>query len=208
MEKRLYIIGCGGHARSIADVAFSSGWVNIRFVDDNRLPGEKILGYPVISNAEQEEEEISTKFFIIGVGDNIKRKELYSIYSKKPKYQSANIISSNAYISPFAILKSGIFVGHQAYIGPEANIDDDVIINTRATIEHGCIINPHAHIAIGTLLAGKVVIGELSLIGAGCTVIPEKHIEKNIVVGAGAVVTKNFLETGTYVGIPARKISH
>ena len=43
--------------------------------------------------------------------------------------------------------------------------------------------------------------------GAGSTVIDHISICDNVMIGAGAVVVKDIMESGTYVGIPARKVS-
>ncbi|HBQ4551752.1 TPA: N-acetyltransferase, partial [Escherichia coli] len=43
-------------------------------------------------------------------------------------------------------------------------------------------------------------------LGAGAIVLPGVEICSNIIVGAGAIVTKNLEEPGVYVGQPARKI--
>ena len=45
-------------------------------------------------------------------------------------------------------------------------------------------------------------------IGVGAVVRDFVQIGSNIVVGAGAVVVKDLLEPGTYVGCPARLLTH
>ena len=42
-------------------------------------------------------------------------------------------------------------------------------------------------------------------IGSNTTILPV-NICDNVVIGAGAVVTKNITEPGVYVGNPAKKI--
>jgi acetyltransferase-like isoleucine patch superfamily enzyme len=49
------------------------------------------------------------------------------------------------------------------------------------------------------------LIGNNVSIGTNSTILPVK-IADDIVVGAGAVVTKDLLEPGIYAGNPARKI--
>ena len=50
-------------------------------------------------------------------------------------------------------------------------------------------------------------IGEGAWIGAGATVSNNISICQDCVIGAGAVVVKDIVEKGTYVGVPARNIS-
>jgi acetyltransferase-like isoleucine patch superfamily enzyme len=48
-------------------------------------------------------------------------------------------------------------------------------------------------------------IGNNVSLGTNATILPVK-ITNNVIVGAGAVVTKDLLEPGFYVGNPAKKI--
>ena len=51
----------------------------------------------------------------------------------------------------------------------------------------------------------KTEIGNNVLIGSNSTILPIK-IVSNVVIGAGAVVTKDIKKKGTYSGNPARLI--
>ena len=49
MENKICIIGCGGHARSVADVILNNDpSVQLIFADGNAHNGETIFGYPVV----------------------------------------------------------------------------------------------------------------------------------------------------------------
>ena len=43
-------------------------------------------------------------------------------------------------------------------------------------------------------------------LGSGAVVLPSIVIGDDVIVGAGSVVNANLQESGTYAGIPARKI--
>lgn len=49
-NKDLVIVGCGGHARSVADVAMSCGVCDFIFWDINARENEKLFAFPVLSN--------------------------------------------------------------------------------------------------------------------------------------------------------------
>ena len=55
-------------------------------------------------------------------------------------------------------------------------------------------------------MAGTVSVGTGTWIGIGSAVINNIGITGNCIIGAGAVVTRDITEPGTYVGVPARKI--
>ena len=48
MSNSIVIIGAGGHAVSVANVALSSGRSVIALIDDSKV-GETVLGIPVVS---------------------------------------------------------------------------------------------------------------------------------------------------------------
>jgi UDP-N-acetylbacillosamine N-acetyltransferase len=197
----LYILGCGGHARSIADTyLLSYPGEQVIFVDSNAKKGEHILGFELI---EKLPEELTGAPLIIALGDNTQRRLLFQ------EHQGRNIISVASrrnYISPFATIGRGSFIGNLCHIGPEAVIGDNTIINTAAVIEHGVSVGKHTHIAPNVAISGNATIGNQVFIGVGATVIDKVSICDDVIIGAGSVVITSIIEPGTYVGCPARKI--
>lgn len=195
----LIIYGCGGHARSVANVAIANGQIPLTFIDPHARPGETSLGFPVLKAAVEKEKGI------IGLGDNHRRARLF--HSIDPSLLTS-LIANNADISQSAEIKLGVFVGQGAYIGPNAVIDVNTIINTHCVIEHDCRIGKHTHISVNSTIAGTCRIGDYVMVGAGATLIDGITIGDNIIIGAGAVVIQDLTEPGTYVGVPARKIKN
>lgn len=54
----------------------------------------------------------------------------------------------------------------------------------------------------------RVVIGDDVWIGANCTILPGVTIGSNVVVAAGAVVTKDLPSNCIAAGVPARVTRH
>ncbi|XRE42606.1 hypothetical protein ACIVBQ_000810 [Tenacibaculum discolor] len=54
-------------------------------------------------------------------------------------------------------------------------------------------------------VGGEVSIGNNVQIGANAIILPNVTICNNVIIGAGAVVSKDILESGIYVGVPAKK---
>ncbi len=74
-------------------------------------------------------------------------------------------------------------------------------------IGHGCQIGKFTHLANGINFGGAVVIGDYNFVGSGVTVLPGvKVLETDVVLGAGSTITKDVVESGVYVGTPARKV--
>jgi len=85
-------------------------------------------------------------------------------------------------------------------------IEDLVIVNTGATIDHDCRIGCGVHIAPQCALAGNVTVGEGAFLGTGAKAIPGVQIGRRATVGAGAVVIRNIPDGAVAVGVPARVI--
>lgn len=196
MVDKWVIVGCGGHARSVADVIlYNTPEAKIIFLDKNAQENETVLGFPALKMFE-----ITTEKVIVGVGDNKKRKEL----SQKYYSNLASVISKNAYIGKDATIGKGVFVAHRAHIGVLSTVGDFSIINTGALIDHECSIAKASFIGPNATLCGNVKIDENVFIGAGTTIKDNIYINSDIVVGAGSCVVKNLEKRGTYIGCPAR----
>lgn len=59
---------------------------------------------------------------------------------------------------------------------------------------------------MGAHLAGNVEVGNDTWIGAGAIIRNNICICENVIVGAGAVVVNDITQSGTYVGVPAKRI--
>ncbi len=200
---RVAIIGCGGHARSVADVLIDNGYVRLSFFDKMAVSNEIIMGgYAVRSLDELDIREFDK--YVIAIGDNEKRCKIAKKYKEYKKNMS--VISKRSYVGHDVKLGEGVFVGHGSYIGPEASIGDGCIINTNAIVEHQSEVNDFSHISVNSTICGKSRIGKGVFLGAGATIIDKISVCDNTVIGAGAVVVSDILDSGIYGGIPASRI--
>jgi len=194
-NNELYILGCGGHARSVADVAlFNNPGLKIIFVDKNAKENEKIWGFNVIKGLPEE-----AKIIHLAICSNEMRENFCS------EINPINIISKTAHIGKNAKIKDGCFVAHKAYIGPDVKIGKSTIINTASVIEHEVEIGDFCHIAPNSTICGRSKIKNNVFVGAGAIIKDKVNICSNTIIGAGSVVVKNINENGVYVGIPAIK---
>ena len=200
-SKRLVIIGAGGHGKVIADIALKNGYVNICFVDDNATG--YVMGFPIIGTSiEIERLNDGNTDFVIGIGNNATRK----LIAEKYDVNFVTLVHPSAQIGVNVSIGKGTVVMAGAVINPCSSIGEHCIINTRAVIEHDNVVENYAHISPNAALGGAVHIGELTHIGIGATIINNINICENCIIGAGAVVIRDITESGTYVGVPAKKI--
>jgi len=199
---KLIIIGAGGHGRVVADNAMKNGYTDICFVDDH-VTGE-CMGYPIIGTiADIEKFDDGMNEFILGIGSNELRKKIVEAHNVK----WASLIHPSAEVASNVTIGKGTVVMARAVINACAAIGNHCIINTTAIIEHDNTIEDYVHISPGVMLGGTVRVGMNSHLGIGAIVSNNVSICDHCVIGAGAVVIKDIEESGTYVGVPVRKIN-
>ena len=118
-------------------------------------------------------------------------------------------IGDNSFIGPFVEIQIGALIGNNCKIQSHSFICELVTIGNNCFIGHGVMfINDlmQAGPAGGDRSKWKKTnVGDNVSIGSNATILPVE-ICNHVIIGAGAVVTKNILEPGTYVGNPATKI--
>lgn len=198
----LVILGFGGHARSVADVALRAGIHQIEFVDEGAKLGESFAGFA----ARPDWPEVLPGWYAFPAsGQAQRRKDLVSA-AEAHGFEVCSLLSPSAYVGLEACVDKGAFVAHGAHVGPAATIGKGAIVNTAAVVDHETLIGEYSHIAINATLAGRCVVGRGVMIGAGATVIDNIRICEGAMIGAGAVVVRDIVEPGTYMGTPARRV--
>ena len=192
--KDVIIIGAGGHARVIADIVTAAGDRLLGHLDDHAPamgPVSDYINYP-------------DAYFIIGIGSSSVRRRMAE---KLGDVQWYTAIHPTAVIGSHVTIGKGTAVMANAVINPGACVGQHAIVNTGAIVEHDNQISDYVHISVGAKLAGTVSIGPDTWIGIGAVVSNNLSICGGCMVGAGAVVVKSITDPGTYVGVPARRIS-
>lgn len=198
-DKRLYILGAGGHAKDIADIARSCGWKIAAFFDDNPDRGS---GYRIDQAGLDRFESYSS--YVVGANWPWVKRQIVDKYIGGWLVAPA-IIHSSATLGDDNLFMSGVVIGANTSVGntvtlsPHVHIGAGVTI-TRATVGRYTTIGPGANVC------GDVSIGREVVIGAGATVSNLIEIGDNAIIGAGAVVVKDVPNGMTVAGVPARKL--
>ena len=198
--KKLVIIGASGHGKVVADIAIKNGYNEIIFLDDDESIYE-CGGYPIVGKSS-EAGTIDADVFIgiVNAGFRIR------IHESIPYEKMATLIHPDAVVADDVVIGAGTVVMAGAVINPGARIGKGCIINTCSSVDHDCEVGDYVHIAVGSHLCGTVFVGSGTWIGAGATVSNNVSICPNCMIGAGAVVIKEIKESGTYVGVPAKRV--
>lgn len=200
-NRKVYLIGAGGHARSVYGLLNSCGFTVMGFYDDQYNPEEKIGSAIAQGKINQ---ILDKNSLVLSCGNNSQREKYFNQFHKN--ILPENIKHESAIIFQDVKLGKANLIFSRAVINSFASIADNNILNTGCIIEHEVKMGSHNHISLNAILAGRVNIGNRCFIGAGAIIKDGVKISDDVIIGAGAVVINDILESGTYVGIPAKKI--
>lgn len=128
--------------------------------------------------------------------------------------QPANIygctIGDDVFIGPFVEIQKDVSIGRKTRVQSHSFICELVSIGDECFIGHGVMFINDMFATGGPAKGNKDLwrstkIGNRVSIGSNVTILPV-NICDDVVIGAGAVVTKDIRTSGIYAGNPARKI--
>ena len=208
--KDLYIIGAGGFGREVAWIverinSIKPTWNLKGFIDDNEtLWGSKEGEYHVFGGCEYLS-ALEDVYAVCAVGSsNVRKKIIEKLKDTSVKF--ATLVDPSVLYSNSVKIGEGAIVCAGTIITVNVNIGDHVIVNLDCTIGHDAVIDDFVTIYPSVNVSGNVLIGECSELGTGTQIIQGKKVISNTIIGAGAIVVKDSIESGTYVGSPAKKI--
>ena len=119
-------------------------------------------------------------------------------------------IGDNTFIGPFVEIQKDVSIGNNCRIQSHTFICELVSIGNDCFIAHGVMFINDLFAKGGPARGDKNLwkgtkIGNRVSIGSNATILPI-NICDDVVIGAGAVVTKDITESGVYAGNPAKKI--
>lgn len=203
MKNKLLILGAGGHAKVVADMARLNGYTEIAFLAD-RMPANvgtecHVLG-ACMDFVRYPEADI-----IVAIGDADARGRLVQQCLQAGRCV-VTLVHPQAVVAQDVQLGAGTVVMAGAVINPASRVGKGCIINTGATVDHDNRIADYVHLSPGVHLAGTVEVGDYAWLGVGANVRDHIRICPHAIIGVGAAVVKDITEPGTYIGVPARKM--
>lgn len=205
MKNKLLIIGASGHGKVIADIALKMNkWESIGFLDDDESI-KLSMGIEVIGKSSDAFRYVNNCDIFVAIGNNVIREKI----QERLEDEGASIpvlIHPETVIGEQVELGAGTVIMARVVINCSTKIGKGSIINTGSTIDHDNLIEDFVHISPGVHTAGTVKIGKGTWLGIGSIISNNVNITSGCKIGAGAVVVKDILEAGTYVGVPARRV--
>ena len=144
---------------------------------------------------------LSSQIRDVDFGKDVKVVQPVNLYECK--------IGDNCFIGPFVEIQCNVVVGNGTRVQSHSFICEGVTIGEDCFIGHGVMF-------INDLFAGggpsgdknawkETTIGNNVSIGSNATLLPVSVCD-GVVIGAGAVVTKDIKEKGMYAGNPAKML--
>ena len=206
------IYGRGGAGRELwhllsfqKDPALSFQYEPVCFIDDFKN-GDSVYNLPVMSLGEASRIYPSERLFC-GVGECAPRELMIRRAWEMGFDCSANCVGSP--LSPYTTIGHGMVIGTNNTITVDNKIGCYVLIFSQCSVAHDVEIGDYSTLTYGVNISGYVKVGKRVFFGTNSCVIngtPENPIVigDDVIVGAGACVTKSIPSGRTVKGVPAR----
>lgn len=206
LQRPLIVLGTGGHACVVVDLATAAGIEVMGCVGPGqpRFPASfcRYLGPDEVL----ETFDAGNLKVAVGVGstsDAALRSRLFAA-ARARRFDLPALVHPRASTGYGVTLGAGAQVMAGAVINAFAAVGENAIINSGAIVEHHAGIGAHAHIAPGAIVCGEARIGASAHVGAGAMVLQNVVVGEGAVVGAGAVVTRDVAPSRIVKGVPAK----
>lgn len=136
----------------------------------------------------------------VSFGENVKLVQPVNLYGCT--------VGDDCFIGPFVEIQRDVVIGKRCRIQSHAFICELVTIGDDCFVSHGAMFINDSF-AIGGPAQGRrdlwrpTRLGQYVSVGTNATVLPVSICD-HVVIGAGAVVTRDLTEPGIYAGNPAR----
>lgn len=213
---QIAIYGAGGFARTVAWHVRACNRQEQKYeivclISD--VPNEhgKIIHEIPVLNLDEAYERYPLARVVRGIGVP---KDSESIMDKAATkgFGFETIIHPNVEMSEYVTIGSGTVILAGSIISTNINIGKHVQINLACTIGHDAIIEDFSTTAPGVHISGWVHLGKRVYIGTGAVIKDGSREERisigdDVIIGAGACVTKSIPSGLTVVGVPAKPIN-
>lgn len=204
----MLIIGAKGHAKEIIEILRENDIYNNLFFFDNisKNKDTHLYEYPILKSFLEVEKLFEVeRNFTLGLGiPKVRNKLTQQILEKGGVFTS--LISSKALVSKNVKFGLGVNIMPFASIFNDVTLGNGILVNSYASVHHNSKIGDFTELSPGCRILGGCTIGSMCSIGTNSVILPDIEISENVIVGAGAIVTRHIYESGVYVGNPAKRI--
>lgn len=197
----IFVVGCGGHAKVIAEIIEAAGTWTIAGYVETAPTGASFRDREILDESSFLRRHRGAAV-VLAIGENATRNKLHGSY--RDDFTLPTIVHPTALISPSSSLGDGTVIMAGAIVNADAEVGTHCVINSGAVVEHDCVVGDFASIGPGACICGSSRIAEGAYVGANATVIQDIKVGQWSVVGAGGVVCQDVAASTIVAGVPAR----
>jgi UDP-3-O-[3-hydroxymyristoyl] glucosamine N-acyltransferase len=143
--------------------------------------------------------------FIVAVYKDLKLRQEISKKLDKDVLSRATFIHRTAVVSCQAVVRPGNFISQFSNVMMNATVESDCHLAPYTMIAHNSTLGQGSIMLPNAMIAGSSRIGQFCRLNMRSTVIDFLEVKDFVEIGAGSMLTKHALDSGFYVGTPARK---
>lgn len=208
MDKKVIVLGSGGHAKVVIDILHGMNNITIHGITSKSLMyGDYFFGYPVLGD-DLVLNNFNPSEYVLAMGlggyrDNDLREQVYR-FGKGLGFDYINAIHPGAVISETVKFGESITIFPGVVLNTDVQINDNSIVATSSSIDHETIIGRNVLVSAGVTIGAYTVIMDNALIALGAKIISGIKIGKRALVAAGAVVVSDVPDNAIVYGVPAK----
>lgn len=213
MPRPLYVIGAGGLAKEVGQLArqvdpIASRWSRIAYVAQDSDEVGLSLPYGQVEITDRQFIECNEFCeVVIGIGYPSIRKKISQELGRNENLSFPNLVHPSVELdAKYVFMGIGNILTKGVVITCDIKIGNFNLLNWNVTIGHDVSIGSYNVINPGANISGHVVIEDECLISTGVQIRERTRIASCITLGAGAVLVEDALvPNGVYLGVPARR---
>jgi sugar O-acyltransferase (sialic acid O-acetyltransferase NeuD family) len=214
MAERLLVVGAGGFAKEVAQIARRIDpdlvrWHPISYVAASPAEIGQPRPYGIIDFCDAD--ILSGKIagaVVFGIGNSELRHRAALRYIELPMLSFPNLIDPSVEIDKACVsLGKGNVLHRGVILTCDIAIGDFNIFNKGCVVAHDVRVGSFNDVSPAASLHGYSRLGNGCVIGAGARVLPHVSVADRTTIGAGAVLHRAISDSGhVYAGVPAKRL--
>jgi sugar O-acyltransferase (sialic acid O-acetyltransferase NeuD family) len=204
MTDTLAIFGTGGFAREVAclvhDLGRGASIVAFHEPDDVHR-SRTILGVPVLPQSAFDPHRHRAS---VAIGSPEIREKVVGELPRDTVFET--LIHPSVVMSQWVEVGAGSILCAGSVLTCQITLGRHCHLNLNTTVGHDCTFGDFCTVAPGVNISGNCTIGSRVDLGTQSALKQQVRIADDVVVGMGAVVVRDLVEPGTYVGVPAKRV--
>lgn len=213
--REIVIYGAGGFAREAAWLVHECAQAgqNIKvacFVDETpELQGQTLNDIPVLG-LEEAHQRFPSARAVVAFGDP-KAREAGAKRIEEIGFDPDVIVHPSVDMAETVKMGPGTVISAGSVLTVNISMENHIQVNANCTVGHDVKIGDFTTLSPGSIISGWVHIGKRVFVGTGAVIINGSWknpvtIGDDVIIGAGACVTRSLEGGKTYVGVPAKPL--